>query len=280
MTDTLGYRDIPYYTDLTCRTERAFATVRELWNAVSCGAVRGSLSTAAASAMLMRYSAESCDGDGICVGYELRKTADALLSLPGRDAVTEYVCGEMRSVTDTGTAAEIRLAAAEKCSELVCELTGISERIADNGYGIIKECKNILVIGECGAYTALKLGTALAPVYRAHEMRADMHVYCCRGAESGNVFLTDLELSENGIEHLNIPGTDMAFLMSSVHIDALLAPADDRAAEHGILQAAIVARHYGVPLYICAPGRLTDSVRSDVRALTSAFVTEHGVFRP
>lgn len=133
-------------------------------------------------------------------------------------------------------------------------------RIGEWGEPLIKDGANILTHCNAGALAAVRYGTALAPIYIAAEKGKAVHVFAdetrplLQGAR-----LTAFELAENGIDVTLQCDSMAASLMSQGRIDAVFVGADrvaqngDTANKIGTLGVAIIAKHYGVPFYVCAP---------------------------
>lgn len=150
----------------------------------------------------------------------------------------------------------------------------ISRNIGKYGFELMKELKKdgrplgILTHCNAGTLATAKYGTATAPMYLALENgygKEDMHVYCdetrplLQGAR-----LTAFELSQAGI-HTTVQCDNMAsILMKSGKIDIVFVGCDrvakngDSANKIGTGGLAILAKHYGIPFYVCAPSSTID----------------------
>ena len=150
----------------------------------------------------------------------------------------------------------------------------ISRNIGEIGFSLLKdlkkEGKEIGILTHCNAGTlaTAKYGTATAPMYIALEhgwKGSDMHVYCdetrplLQGAR-----LTSFELSSAGIT-TTVQCDNMASLLrKSGKIDIIFVGCDrvanngDAANKIGTSGVAILARHYGIPFYVCAPSSTID----------------------
>lgn len=112
-------------------------------------------------------------------------------------------------------------------------------------------------------------GTALSPVYQAHDLGKNPFVYVdeTRPRNQGSK-LTAWELNQAGIPHAIIPDNAGAWLMALGKIDMVITGADrialngDTANKIGTLEKAICAREYGIPFYIAAPTSTFDAACS------------------
>ncbi len=166
---------------------------------------------------------------------------------------------------------EILFAEAEAIRE---EDVQISRNIGEIGFGLLQqlkqEGKEIGILTHCNAGTlaTAKYGTATAPMYIALEKGwagTDMHVYCdetrplLQGAR-----LTSFELYNAGITTTLQCDNMASILMKSKKIDVIFVGCDrvaqngDAANKIGTSGVAILAKHYGIPFYVCAPSSTID----------------------
>ncbi|MCH3986555.1 MAG: S-methyl-5-thioribose-1-phosphate isomerase [Lachnospiraceae bacterium] len=150
----------------------------------------------------------------------------------------------------------------------------ISRNIGEIGFGLLKNLKEdgkelgIMTHCNAGTLATAKYGTATAPMYIALEHGwegSDMHVYCdetrplLQGAR-----LTSFELYNAGIT-TSVQCDNMAsLLMKSGRVKIIFVGCDrvaangDAANKIGTSGLAIIAKHYGVPFYVCAPSSTID----------------------
>ena len=140
-----------------------------------------------------------------------------------------------------------------------------SRAIAVHGEPLIKDGMTLLTHCNAGWLATSRLGTALAPMYLAHEKGKRFRVFCdetrplLQGAR-----LTAWELSQSGIDATLICDNMAASLMAAGKIDLIFVGADrialngDTANKIGTLSLAVNAAHFGVPFYVCAPNSTVD----------------------
>ena len=128
------------------------------------------------------------------------------------------------------------------------------------GDTLIRDGARILTHCNAGALAAVRYGTALAPIYTAHENGKSVSVYAdetrplLQGAR-----LTAFELAESGIPVTLQCDNMAASLIAKGMVDMVLVGADriamngDAANKIGTLGVAIIAKHYNIPFYVCAP---------------------------
>ena len=180
--------------------------------------------------------------------------------------------GVLLAEKDGRSVAEMKrrlLAEAEAIRE---EDIGICRSIGEHGLALLEELgKGVGVMTHCNAGTlaAAKYGTALAPVYIALERgwdgKRDIHVYCdetrplLQGAR-----LTAYELRSAGVDTYVQCDSMAASTMRSGKIGIVFVGCDrvaangDFANKIGTSGVAIIAKHYGVPFYCCAPSSSID----------------------
>lgn len=150
----------------------------------------------------------------------------------------------------------------------------ISRNIGEIGFGLLKDLKKegrpVGIETHCNAGTlaTAKYGTATAPMYIALEhgwKGTDMHVYCdetrplLQGAR-----LTSFEVSSAGITTTVQCDNMASSLMRAGLIDIIFVGCDrvarngDFANKIGTSGLAIIAKHYGIPFYVCAPSSTID----------------------
>ena len=169
---------------------------------------------------------------------------------------------------------EIKEALFKEAEDIRNEDVEISRGIGALGFKLLKKLKRngkeIGIMTHCNAGTlaTAKYGTATAPMYMALENGFnvdDMHVYCdetrplLQGAR-----LTAFELSNAGIKTTLQCDNMASILMKSGKIDIIFVGCDrvarngDAANKIGTSGLAIIAKHYGIPFYVCAPTSTID----------------------
>ena len=132
---------------------------------------------------------------------------------------------------------------------------------------------NVLTHCNAGWLACVDWGTALAPVYAAHEAGLPVHVYVdeTRPRNQG-ASLTAFELAGHGIEHEVIVDNAGGHLMQHGRVDICLVGSDrttatgDVANKVGTYLKALAARDNGVPFYAALPSSTIDwNLRDGVR---------------
>lgn len=137
--------------------------------------------------------------------------------------------------------------------------------IGEYGESLLSDGDTVMTVCNAGALAAVEYGTALSPVYTAKEKGKEIKVYSLetrpllQGAR-----LTSFELTENGVDTTLICDNMAATVLKSGKIKAIFTGADrvtargDAANKIGTLMLAILAKHYGVPFYVCVPYSTVD----------------------
>ncbi len=170
------------------------------------------------------------------------------------------------------TVAEMKERLRREAEEIRREDIEISRNIGAYGYQLLEELgKGVGIMTHCNAGTlaTAKYGTALAPIYIALEHgwdpKKDLHVYCdetrplLQGAR-----LSAYEMQAAGVDTYVQCDNMAAYTMKSGKIGIIFVGCDrvaangDFANKIGTSGVAIIARHYGVPFYVCAPSSTID----------------------
>jgi methylthioribose-1-phosphate isomerase len=160
---------------------------------------------------------------------------------------------------------------------------GMCRRIGEHGLAVLKDGANLLTHCNTGALATGGIGTALAPVYLAHEQGRPVHVYVdeTRPLLQGSR-LTAWELMQAGVPCTLITDGTAATLMQQGKVDIVLVGADricangDFANKIGTYGLAVLAQHHSVPFYCAAPWSTVDAAlaRGDLIPIEQRAATE------
>ncbi len=137
--------------------------------------------------------------------------------------------------------------------------------IGEHGLGLIPEGGGVLTHCNAGALATGGIGTATAPMYRAHESGRRFKVYAdetrplLQGAR-----LTCWELGQAGLDVTLICDNMAAQLMRDRRIQCVITGADriaangDAANKIGTYGVAVLAKHHGIPFHVAAPSSTFD----------------------
>ncbi|MGH7531244.1 MAG: S-methyl-5-thioribose-1-phosphate isomerase [Gemmatimonadales bacterium] len=143
-------------------------------------------------------------------------------------------------------------------------------RIGEHGLALVPDGTTVLTHCNAGALATGGIGTALAPIYLAHEQGRRVHVYVdetrpvLQGAR-----LTAWELQAAGVPCTLITDAAAATVLRQAQVDLVLVGADricangDFANKIGTYGLAVLACHHGVPFYCAAPWSTVDPALAD-----------------
>lgn len=170
---------------------------------------------------------------------------------------------------------ETRVSAAyEKAAQICDEDIAINSAIGDHGLGVIEaiwEAKgksgtvNILTHCNAGWLATVDWGTALSPIYKAHNKGIPVHVWVdeTRPRNQG-AHLTCWELGQHGVDHTLIVDNVGGHLMQHGQVDLCITGTDRTTAagdvcnKIGTYLKALAAKDNNVPFYVALPGPTID----------------------
>lgn len=169
---------------------------------------------------------------------------------------------EMKATANIG---QLVAALKEEAEAIRLEDEQVCEAIGTYALSLLKPGDGILTHCNAGTIATAKYGTALAPIYLGQQQGYQFKVYAdetrplLQGAR-----LTAWELSEAGIDVTLICDNMASIVMSEGKVQAVLVGCDrvaangDTANKIGTSGVAILAQHYGIPFYVCAPTSTID----------------------
>jgi methylthioribose-1-phosphate isomerase len=173
-----------------------------------------------------------------------------------------------------------RVAAAYRRAAEICEEDiAINRAIGSHGAELLAaiaankppgEAVQVLTHCNAGWLATVDVGTALAPVYVAHDFGVATHVWVdeTRPRNQGAA-LTAWELGQQGVPHTVIPDNTGGHLMQHGMVDVVIVGADrvtangDVCNKIGTYLKALAARDNGVPFYVGLPSPTIDFSVSD-----------------
>ncbi|WP_017713038.1 S-methyl-5-thioribose-1-phosphate isomerase [Prochlorothrix hollandica] len=150
----------------------------------------------------------------------------------------------------------------------------LCRQIGEQGQGLIQPQMGVLTHCNAGSLATSELGTALAPLYLAHQGGVPFKVYAdetrplLQGAR-----LTTWELQQAGIDVTLICDNMAAHLMSQGLINLVIVGTDrvaangDVANKIGTLGVAILAHYFKIPFYVACPYSTIDFHTPDGQAI-------------
>jgi methylthioribose-1-phosphate isomerase len=144
----------------------------------------------------------------------------------------------------------------------------MSEAIGRYGLKIIERAAaqnpgravNILTHCNAGWLATVDYGTALAPIYMAHDAGIALHVWVDETRPRGQgASLTAFELGSHGVPHAIVADNAGGHYMQKGMVDLVIVGTDrvtangDVANKIGTYMVAVLAKRHGIPFYVAAP---------------------------
>ena len=222
-----------------------FDNYKDIAEAIRNMTTRGAPSIGATAAYAMCMAAlKGCDLDQAAKDIKAaRPTANDLFY------AVDYMYAKLKDGEDPVKAADgYAQMMADKCT-----------KIGEYGSELIKDGMKLMTHCNAGALATVDVGTALAPMRKAHDQGKKFFVYVSETRPRlQGMQLTAWELNQEGIDHAIIPDGASAYYMSK-GVDMIITGADriaengDFANKIGTFDKAIVAKHFGIPFYVAAP---------------------------
>jgi methylthioribose-1-phosphate isomerase len=163
---------------------------------------------------------------------------------------------------------EARMQAAyERATELANEDVALCRAIAEHGVAMLEKAHaagrrpvNVLTHCNAGWLATVDWGTALAPIYLAHDRGVPVHVFVdeTRPRNQG-ASLTAWELAQHGVPHTVLADNAGGHLMRTGRVDLCITGSDrvtangDVCNKIGTYLKALAAKDNGVPFYVAFP---------------------------
>ena len=254
---------------VTVRLETVDATataIRDMW-------VRGAplIGATAAYGMALAMQADPTDAN-------LERAVAQLLATRPTAVNLRWALDEMKAIL-TPISENARAGAAYgRAAEICDEDVAICSAIGDHGLGLIRHAwenkgkpqlaaggVNVLTHCNAGWLAAVDWGTALAPIYKAHDSGIPIHVWVdeTRPRNQG-ASLTAWELGQHGVPNTVIVDNAGGHLMQHNRVDLCITGTDrttsggDVCNKIGTYLKALAAHDNSVPFYVGLPGPTID----------------------
>jgi methylthioribose-1-phosphate isomerase len=259
-------------------TTRRLETVGEAARAISAMLVRGAplIGATAAFGVALAMRRDASDA-ALAAAYErLVKTRPTAVNL-------RWALDDMRAALAPVPEAERAAAAYRRAGEICDEDVENNRAIGAHGLGLLRAIAaakaerqgraspvNVLTHCNAGWLATVDWGTALAPIYAAHDSGLAVHVWVdeTRPRNQGSG-LTAWELAQHGVPHTVVVDSAGGHLMQRGLVDVCITGSDratasgDVANKIGTYQKALAANDNGVPFYAALPGSTIDWTLSD-----------------
>ena len=184
-----------------------------------------------------------------------------------------WALNRMRAALRNRARSERPAAAWAEAAAICGEDVDICRRIGEHGLKVFREAArkkngaplNILTHCNAGWLACVDWGTALAPIYMAHDKGIPLHIWVdeTRPRNQG-ASLTAFELGAHGVPHAVIADNAGGHFMRAGAVDLCIVGADrvtangDVANKIGTYLKALAARDNGVPFYVALPSTTID----------------------
>ena len=240
---------------------RDFRTMEDAEVAIRTMIVRGAplIGAAAAYGMALAMAADPSDA-------MLARACKVLMDSRPTAVNLRWALDDLHALLAPLPAARRREAAYRRAAEICDEDAEICRRIGENGLGLIRKLKpkgnriNALTHCNAGWLATVDWGTALSPIYQAHNAGIPIHVWVdeTRPRNQG-ASLTAWELGKHGVPHTVIADNAGGHLMQHGRVDFCIVGSDrttrrgDVCNNIGTYLKALAAHDNGVPFYVGLP---------------------------
>ena len=240
-------------------------TLSMMINAISTMQVRGAPLIGASAAYGMALAMLDDDSDA-----NLALAADQLIQSRPTAVNLAWAVNRMVEHLNVIEPARRNLAAWKEAAHIAEEDVKQNQMIGRHGFALIKqayqgEVFNVLTHCNAGWLATVDFGTALSPIYAAHDAGLSIHVWVdeTRPRNQG-ASLTAWELAQHGVPHTVITDNAGGHLMQQGQVDMVIVGADRVAANGdvcnkiGTYLKALAAVDNAVPFYAAVPSPTID----------------------
>lgn len=206
---------------------------------------------------------------GVALGLQEGRPLDEIIATLAATRPTavnlHWALARMEAVLKKSVPAGRRETAWNEARAIAAEDAAANAAIGRHGLEILREIARrkgrVAVMTHCNAgwLATVAHGTALAPVYAAHETGLEVHVWVSETRPRCQGLLTAWELAQAGVPHTLIADNAAGLLLMQGKVDCVIVGADriaangDTANKVGTYLKALAAQAHGVPFYVAAP---------------------------
>lgn len=241
--------------------EQAATAIKEMW-------VRGAPLIGATAAYGLCFALEK--------KIDLQKAYNTLLATRPTAINLKWSLDQMMAVLKQDARIET---AYKKAAALCDEDASIHEAIGTHGLPLLeaiyakKKHVNILTHCNAGWLACVDWGTALAPIYKAHEKGIPVHVWVDETRPRNQGALTSFELTQAGVPNTVIVDNAGGLLMQQGKVDICVVGTDrtlkngDVCNKIGTYLKALAAKDNNVPFYVALPYTTIDWETTDASTI-------------
>jgi methylthioribose-1-phosphate isomerase len=248
-------------------------TCEEAAHAIRSMKIRGAplIGAVAAYGIALALHADHSDG-------ALARAVDLLMNTRPTAVNLRWSLTRMREHLAPVAQAQRAEAAWAEAQRIADEDIELNRSIGRHGLELIRDIakpgKAVNVLTHCNAgwLATVDYGTALAPIYLAHDEGIPVHVWVDETRPRSQGFLTAWELGSHGVPYTLIADNAGGHLMQNAQVDLVIVGADRVTPDGhvcnkiGTYLKALAAKHNAVPFYAAVPGPTIDWTITDALA--------------
>ena len=202
---------------------------------------------------------------GLQEGLTLERSIDTLIATRPTAVNLRWALERMQRVVQNSALAGRQETAWDEARAIAREDAEANAAIGRRGLEILKTIAakkdRVEVMTHCNAgwLATVAHGTAISPIYAAHDAGLAVHVWVSETRPRNQGQLTAWELAQAGIVHTFIADNAAGLLMMQGKVDCVIVGADriaangDTANKVGTYLKALAAQAHDVPFYVAAP---------------------------
>ena len=249
--------------------ELTLSTAQQMYDAIKTLAVRGAPAIGICAGYSIYCLAQQIEAETFEEFYpQLKKASDYLNSSRPTAVNLSWALNRMDAMVNANkekSVAEIVELMGEEAVKIQQEDIAMCKAISEYGLSLIKEGDGILTHCNAGPLATSRYGTAIGPMLMAQEKGINVKVFAdetrplLQGAR-----LTSYELQKAGVDVTLICDNMASMVMKNGWVQACFVGCDriaangDFANKIGTSGVAILAKHYGIPVYTLGPSSTID----------------------
>ncbi len=254
-------------------------TLAEAANAIKVMQVRGAPLIGATAAYGLAFALAKSATDA-----SLQKAYDTLFATRPTAVNLRWALDRVRAVVQPLAPKQRAEAAWAEAGKIAEEDVKANSAIGGHGHRVFREVHadkhgggvlNVLTHCNAGWIACVDWGTAIAPIYQAHDAGLKVHVWVSETRPRGQgASLTAWELKQHGIPHTLIVDNEAGHLIQRGMVDLCIVGADrvasngDVANKIGTYLKALACKTHHVPFYVAIPTSTIDwTIRNGIKEI-------------
>jgi len=249
--------------------ELTLSTAQQMYDAIKSLAVRGAPAIGICAGYSIYCLAQQIEAETFEEFYsQLKKASDYLNSSRPTAVNLSWALNRMDAMVKANrekSVAEIVDLMGEEAVKIQQEDIAMCKAISEYGFSLLKEGDGVLTHCNAGPLATSRYGTAIGPMLMAKEKGINVKVFAdetrplLQGAR-----LTSYELQKAGVDVTLICDNMASMVMKNGWVQACFVGCDriaangDFANKIGTSGVAILAKHYGIPVYTLGPSSTID----------------------